>query len=309
MRAISQDRLGGPEVLVEVDVEKPKPGLGEILVRVRAAGVNPVDAMNRETGAIVGSPPFVLGWDVSGTVEAIGFGVTLYRPGDEVFGLLPFPSGHGAYAEYVVAPTRVFAPKPDELDHVQAAALPLAGLTAWQGLVDTARIGEDTEVLITGPAGGVGHLGVQIAKARGARVYGLAAPSVADYVRDLGVDEVIDYTTTDFASVLSALDVVFDVIGQDYPAKAIEVLKPGGILVSTLPQSVPEVAGAAAEKGVRVAGLFVEEDRLGLLELSALISAGSLRPTVAAVYPLEAAGQAQSTKSGPGKTVLTVSAG
>ena len=165
MRAVSQDELGGPEVLHVVEIDRPTPGIGQILVRVHAAGVNPVDGVNRQSGVLVGATPFVLGWDVSGTVEAVGFGVTLYRPGDEVFGLLPFPLGHGAYADYVVAPTRVFVPKPANLDHVQAAALPLAGLTAYQALVDTAGIGEGTRVLITAPAGGVGHLAVQIAKA------------------------------------------------------------------------------------------------------------------------------------------------
>jgi NADPH:quinone reductase-like Zn-dependent oxidoreductase len=130
MQAISQDELGGPEVLKRVTFPTPKPGMGEILVRVHAASVNPVDVMNRQTGVFVGKPPFVLGYDVSGTVEAVGPGVTLYKPGAEVFGMLPFPHGQGAYAEYVVGPTRVFVPKPERLDHVQAAAMPLAGLTA-----------------------------------------------------------------------------------------------------------------------------------------------------------------------------------
>jgi NADPH:quinone reductase-like Zn-dependent oxidoreductase len=155
MQAISQDRLGGPEVLASVSLPRPTPGIGEVLVRVHAASVNPVDTANRERG-LFGQPPFVLGYDVSGTVEAVGPGVTLYARGDEVFGMLPFPHGHGAHAEYVVAPTRVFVPKPESLDHVQAAAIPLVGLTAWQALVDTAGIGEASRVLINGAAGGVG---------------------------------------------------------------------------------------------------------------------------------------------------------
>ncbi|WP_458316546.1 NADP-dependent oxidoreductase [Mycolicibacterium brisbanense] len=306
MRAVSQDELGGPEVLRIVEIARPEPGMGQIVVRVHAAGVNPVDVMNRQTGLFVGPPPFVLGWDVSGTVEAVGAGVTLFRPGDEVFGLLPFPQGHGAYAEYVVGPTRVFVPKPADLDHVQAAALPLAGLTAWQALVDTARIGEGSRVVITGPAGGVGHLAVQIAKAYGAHVIGLVVPDTADYVRSLGADEVIDYTTTDFSNVVGDVDVVFDVIGHDYPSKALRVLKPGGTLVSTLPQTLPAVAGTAAERGVRLAGLFVEADRLGLTALADLAARGALRPTVAQTFPLEEAGRAQSTPTGQGKTVLVV---
>jgi NADPH:quinone reductase-like Zn-dependent oxidoreductase len=164
MRAVSQDELGGPEVLKLVSLPTPEPGVSEILIRVHAAGVNPIDGANRQTGALIGRPPFVLGWDISGTVEAVGPGVTLYKPGDEVFGMLPFPQGHGAYAEYVVGPTRAFVPKPDRLDHVQAAAIPMVGLTAWQALVDTARIDKGSRVLINGAAGGIGHLAVQIAR-------------------------------------------------------------------------------------------------------------------------------------------------
>lgn len=306
MKAISQNQLGGPEVLKLVERERPEPGMGQILVRVHAAGVNPVDALNRQSGVFVGPPPFVLGWDVSGTVEVVGVGVTLYQPGDAVFALLPFPHGHGAYAQYVVAPTRVFVRKPAALSHVQAAALPLAGLTAWQALVDTARIGAGSRVLITAPAGGVGHLAVQIAKAVGAHVIGLVNPTTAGYVTSLGADEVIDYTTTDFRESMSDADVVFDMIGHDYPEKALEVLKPGGTLVSTLLQSLPAVAGVARDRGIQLTGLFVEADQLGLTALADLVTRGALSPTVAAVFPLEQAAQAQSVRSGPGKTVLTV---
>lgn len=306
MKAISQAELGGPEVLHLNEIQRPEPGMGQILVRVHAAGVNPVDVMNRQTGVFVGPPPFILGWDVSGTVEAVGIGVTLFQPGDDVFGLLPFPQGHGAYAEYVTGPTRVFAPKPANLDHIGAAALPLAGLTAWQALVDTARIGHGSRVLITGPAGGVGHLAVQIAKAYGAHVIGLVTSDTAAYVQSLGADEVIDYTTADFSQVVSDLDVVFDVIGRDYPDKALRVIKPGGTLVSTLPQSLPPVAGEAAQRGIRLAGLFVEADRLGMTALADLVTRGTLTPTIAATFPLAEAGRAQSNGSGPGKTVLTL---
>jgi NADPH:quinone reductase-like Zn-dependent oxidoreductase len=306
MKTVSQAELGGPEVLHLAEIDRPKPGMGQILVRVHAAGVNPVDVMNRQTGLFVGPPPFVLGWDVSGTVEAVGVGVTLFQPGDDVFGLLPFPQGHGAYAEYVVGPTRVFVPKPANLDHVGAAALPLAGLTAWQALVDTARIGQGSRVLITGPAGGVGHLAVQIAKAYGAHVIGLVTADTADYVLSLGADEVIDYTTTDFSEAMSDLDVVFDLIGHDYPDKALRVIKRGGTLVSTLPQSLPPVAGDAAARGVRLAGLFVEADRLGMTALADLVTRGAVAPTIAATFPLAEAGRAQSAAPGPGKTVLTV---
>jgi NADPH:quinone reductase-like Zn-dependent oxidoreductase len=304
MRAIIQDELGGPEVLHPATVDRPEPGIGQVLIRMRAAGVNPADAMNRQTGAFAGTPPFILGWDVSGVVEATGPGVTLFAPGEEVFGLLPFPRGAGAYAEFVVAPTRALVLKPEALTHAQAAALPLAGLTAWQALVETAAIDRGTRVLITGAAGGVGHLAVQIAAARGAHVIALTSGANVDLVRSLGADEVVDYHATDFSETLADLDVVFDVVGGDYPLRALKVLRPGGILVSTLPQSVGPAAVAAPEVGVRVAGLFVESDRLGLTALAALATEGRLTPILAATYSLDDAATAHATKHGPGKVVL-----
>lgn len=306
MQALSQDELGGPEVLKTIDTDVPEPGMGEILVRVHAASVNPVDGMNRKTGVFVGEPPFVLGWDVSGTVETVGPGVTLYQPGDAVFGMLPFPHGHGAYAQFAVGPARVFVPKPDRLDHIHAAAVPLSGLTAWQALVDTAGIGKDSRVLINGASGGVGHFAVQIAKDRGAHVIGVASSAHTDFVLGLGADEVIDYTTTNFSRAVDDLDVVLEVVGDDAPAKALSALKPGGILVSTLPPTLAAIEDDARTNGVRLAGLFVEADRLGMTALADLVADGRLVPTVAATYPLDQAGTAQSAKSGPGKTVLTL---
>jgi NADPH:quinone reductase-like Zn-dependent oxidoreductase len=328
MKAISQDELGGPEVLKLVTLPIPEPGVSEILLRVHAAGVNPIDGAQRQTGAFVGEPPFVLGWDVCGAVEAVGPGVTLYTPGDVVFGLLPFPQGHGAYAEYVVGPTRAFVPKPDRLSHIQAAAIPMVGLTAWQALVDTAGVGEGSRVLIDAGAGGIGHLAVQIAKARGAHVTALASAAKLDFVRSLGADEVIDYNSTDFTEVVRDQDVVLDIVGGDYPARALDVLKPGGILVSTQPSSLASVAEAAAERGIRVAGVIVEADEVGMAALADLAATGKLAPTIAATFPLEEAaaasamadiaangdafpleqgGAAESGKHGPGKVVLTIS--
>jgi len=327
MKAVSQDKLGGPDVLRVVSLPAPEPAVSQILIRVHAAGVNPIDGVNRQTGAFVGKPPFVLGWDVSGTVEAIGLGVTLYKPGDEVFGMLPFPQGHGAYAEYVAGPTRVFVPKPDRIDHVKAAAIPMVGLTAWQALVDTARVAEGSRVAITGAAGGIGHLAVQIAKARGAHVTALASAADLEFVRSLGADEAVDYEGVDFATAVGEQDVVLDVVGGDYPTQALDVLQPGGILVSTQPPSLPPVAAPAAERGIRLAGIVAEADQVGMFELAALAAAGKLVPTIAATFPIEQAGAAsaladvaavggrfplaeggasKSGKHGPGKVVLTI---
>ena len=327
MNAVTQDELGGPDVLKVVTADRPEPGIGEILIRVYAAGVNPIDGANRQTGALVGEPPFVLGWDVSGAVEAVGPGVTLYAPGDEVFGMLPFPQGHGAYAEYAVGPTRAFVRKPERLDHVRAAAIPMVGLTAWQALVDTAHVGDASRVLINGAAGGIGHLAVQIAKARGAHVTALASAPNLDFVRSLGADEAIDYNATDFTDVVRGQDVVLDVVGGDYPRRALDVLKPGGIVVSTQPSAVADLADAAAERGVRLAGVIVEADEIGMSALADLAVRGELVPTIAATFPLEEVGAAsamadvaatggrfpleeggatESGKHGPGKVVLTM---
>ncbi len=327
MKAVSHDELGGPEVLKLVSLPTPEPGVSEILIRVHAAGVNPIDGANRQTGAFVGPPPFVLGWDVSGTVEAVGPGVTLYRPGDAVLGLLPFPQGHGAYAQYVVGPTRAFVPKPDRLDHVQAAAIPMVGLTAWQALVDTAGVGEGSRVLIIGAAGGIGHLAVQIAKARGAQVTALASARDLDFVRSLGADKAIDYNGTDFTAAVRDQDVVLDVVGGDYPSRSLEVLRPGGILVSTQPPTLAPLGEVAAERGIRLAGIIVEADQVGMWALADFAASGQLVPTLAATFPLEEAaaasgtsdlaasegyfpleegGAAESGKHGPGKVVLTI---
>lgn len=306
MYAITQDEVGGPEVLHGAEVPRPVPGIGEILVRVHAAGVNPVDEMYRRTGAFGGRPPFVLGWDVSGVVAAVGPGVTIFGPGDAVFGLLPFPKGAGAYAEFVVAPARALIAKPSALDHVEAAALPLAGLTAWQALVETAQVTEGTRVLITGATGGVGHLAIQIAAARGAHVIALASTANVEAARDFGAADVVDYRTTDVTEVITDVDVVIDVLGGDFTTRAVRMIKRGGVLVSMLPQSVGPAAEEAAARGVRLAGLLVEADRLGLNSLVDLVERGWLRPTIAARYPLAEAASAHAANHGIGKTVLVV---
>lgn len=205
MRAISQDTFGGPEVLHEVLTERPKPISNEVLVAVHAAGLNPTDRKHRAGSMRFGEPPFTL-----------GEGVTPHQVGDEVFGLLPYPNGHGADAEYVAAPARAFVPKPAGLSHVEAAALPLAAMTAWQVLVDTADVQPGQRVLIHAAAGGVGHLAVQIAVSRGVYVIGTASGGKHDFVRSLGADEIIDYRTQDFVELARDMDLVIaPFIGED----------------------------------------------------------------------------------------------
>ena len=309
MRAIRQDRLGGPEVLVERQVERPEPGPTEVLVRVHAVGLNPVDVKSRQHGGFLGQPPFVLGWDVSGVVERTGVGVTLFAPGDEVFGMPWFPRQAGAYAEYVTAPSRHFAAKPESLDHVRAAGLPLAGLTARQALVDRAAVRPGQRVLIHAAAGGVGHLAVQIAKEQGAYVIGTARAAKHDLLRELGADEVVDYTAVDVAEAVEPVDVVLDPIGGDNGPRSLRVLRPGGILVSINSPAEQRLAPLAEELGVRAGFLLVEPDRAGLLALADSVRAGRLRVLVEAELPLADAAKAHElseTGRVTGKIVLTV---
>ncbi|MEU4799785.1 NADP-dependent oxidoreductase [Streptomyces sp. NPDC023327] len=312
MRAVSPRSWGAPENLLPVEVDRPEPGLTEILVRVHAAGVNPVDWKTRAEGAFGtwGDTP-ILGYDVSGVVEEVGPGVTLYSPGDEVFGMPRFPEQAGGYAEYVVAPARRFAPKPVGLSHVEAAALPLAALTAWQGLVETAGLRAGQRVLIHAAAGGVGHLAVQIAKARGAYVIGTAREDKHAFLRGLGADEVVDYARVDFTEAVSDVDVVLDGVGGEYGTRSLRVLRPGGHLV-TLPDpgGLPD-AGLAREHGVHAGWTIVEPDRLGLLEIARLVDEGKLRVEIDTVLPLEEAAKAHAHgEQGRtrGKIVLRVAA-
>ncbi|MEW2389591.1 NADP-dependent oxidoreductase [Streptomyces venezuelae] len=293
MRAVSPRAWGAPENLVPVEVDRPEPGLTEILVRVHAAGVNPVDWKTRAEGAFGtwGDTP-ILGYDVSGVVEEVGPGVTLYQPGDAVFGMPRFPEQTGGYAEFVAAPARRFAPKPTSLSHVEAAALPLAALTAWQGLIETAGLRAGQRVLIHAAAGGVGHLAVQIAKAHGAYVIGTARADKHDFLRSLGSDELIDYTATDFSEAVRDVDVVLDGVGGVYGDRSLPVLRRGGHLV-TLPDpgGLPDPE-RAAELGVHAGWTIVEPDRLGLLEIARLVDEGKLRVEVDTVLPLEEAAKA-----------------
>jgi NADPH:quinone reductase-like Zn-dependent oxidoreductase len=301
MKAISQDVLGGPEVLKTVEVERPAPRPNEILVRVRAAGVNPTDWKHREQGGFLGEPPFVLGWDVSGVVEAVGIGVARFRPGDEVFGMLPYPFGHGSHAEYVTGPARAFAHKPASIDHAQAGALPLVSLTAWQALVETADVREGQRVLIHAAAGGVGHVAVQIAKARGAYVIGTASAGKHDFLRDIGVDEPVDYRATDFTTAVKDVDVVLDTLGGETSVRSLRVLRPGGIVVSILPVGSDEFPREAERLGMRAVRMLVDASHSGMRAVAELVEAGRLRPVIERTFPLAEAARAHAL-GGTGRT-------
>ena len=310
MHTIRQHVLGGPEVLTLVEVDRPEPGPTEILVRVRAAGVNPVDWKVRRSGGLLGAPPFTVGWDVSGVVARLGPGVTRFQVGDEVYGMPRFPRAAGAYAEYVTGPSRHFARKPTTVDHITAAGLPLAGITAWQALVDTAGLSSGQRILIHAAAGGVGHLAVQLAKARGAHVLATASAAKHAFVRERGADEVIDYTRQDFAATAHDLDAVLDTVGGDYADRSLRALRPGGILVSlTGLADAARIQSAAAGLRVRAATMLVEPDHAALEHLADLVEKGRLRPQVAETFPLDQAARAHEmgeTNRTTGKIVLAV---
>jgi NADPH:quinone reductase-like Zn-dependent oxidoreductase len=312
MRAMTISEWGAPDVLTEVRVPRPQPGPTEILVAVHAVGLNPVDWKSRASGGFgLWQDPPILGWDVSGVVAAVGGGASLYAVGDAVFGMPRFPAQAGAYAEYVAAPSRHFAPKPPGLDYVEAAALPLVGLTAWQGLAEVARVQPGQRVLVHAAGGGLGHVAVQVAKALGAYVIGTASPGKHELLRGLGIDELIDYTSVDFAQAVRDVDVVFDTIGGDYAARSLAVLRDGGTLVSLTGASEPgpEVEAAAVSRGIRTGWTLVEPDRHGLLALSDLVAAGRLRPVVAETFDLADVARAHALGASgrtAGKLVLRV---
>jgi NADPH:quinone reductase-like Zn-dependent oxidoreductase len=312
MRAAVLDRFGDPDVLAVAQRPVPDPLPTEVRVRVSAAGVNPVDCKTRAglgMSALLGEPPLVLGWDVAGVVDALGAGVTRFAVGDPVFGMPWFPRRAGGYAELVTAPSRQLARRPDRLDHVAAAALPLAGLTAWQALVDTAKITKGQRVLIHAAAGGVGHLAVQIAKSRGAYVIGTASSAKHRLLGELGLDEAVNYQGTRFEQVLDPVDVVLDLIGGEVARRSLDVLRPGGLLICLPSRAAADAVAAAAARGFRATGMIVEPDGHGLEQLAGLVDAGQLRPLVAETFPLERVADAHrlsETARTTGKIVLTI---
>jgi NADPH:quinone reductase-like Zn-dependent oxidoreductase len=308
MRVISQKRFGGPEVLEVVEVSRPTPGPGEALVRVNAASVNAADSKIR-SGLLprFGDPPFTLGLDFSGVVEAVEGSAEQVRAGDPVFGCSFPPTG--TYADYVVASVDWLARAPASIDLAHAAALPVTGLTAWQALVKVARVAGGQRVLVHAAAGGIGHLAVQIAKARGAYVVGTARADKHAFLKTLGADELVDYTAVDFATVIRDIDVVLDPIADDYGPRSLDTLAPNGLLVDvrgTGPDRTA-VSAQAQARGLRFVEFRFTPSAADLQELAALVDAGELRPAVEHALPLEDVARAHElSESGgiSGKLVL-----
>ncbi|WP_410595633.1 NADP-dependent oxidoreductase [Amycolatopsis sp. lyj-23] len=313
MQAAVYHRHGGPEVLRVEEVVKPVPGPTEVLVRVHAAGVDPVDWKTRSGGGvtgIAGDLPLIPGWDVSGVVEEVGIGVTTLEPGDEVYGMPRFPRAAGCYAEYLTAPSRQLARKPATVTHAEAAAVPLAALTASHALVDTARLAPGQRLLIHAAEGGVGHFAIQIAKHLGAHVFGTASAARHSWLTGLGADAVVDYTSLDFEDAFDDLDVVLNPIGDDYRTsfRSLETLQPGGLHI-TLNGSHPELAVAADERRVRTQALLVEPDGATLKQIADLIDTGSVSIEVDQSFSLADVAKAHEHGEGGhtrGKVVLRV---
>ncbi|WP_411124005.1 NADP-dependent oxidoreductase [Streptomyces sp. x-19] len=309
MRVITQQTLGGPEVLTLVDAPEPRPLPTEVLVRVKAIGLNPLEALLRAGEfPLIGRPPFVLGWDISGVVDHAPQ-TWRFRPGDEVFGMPLFPRAANAYAEVVSAPALHLARKPASLSHVEASALPIVGLTAWQGLVDLGGVSEGDRVLVHGGGGGVGHVAIQIAKALGAHVIATASGSKRKFVEGFGADEVIDYTTVDFTQAVRDIDVVLDTIGGDTAKRSLNVLRPGGHLVTAVVEDAAELAATYEAAGMRFSGIAVDPDPVGLRGLVELVEQGRLRVHVQETFPFERVADAHRLLDAghlQGKLVLTL---
>jgi NADPH:quinone reductase-like Zn-dependent oxidoreductase len=296
MKAIQIHTFEGPEaVFVYEDVARPTPGPGEVLIRVHAAGVN-AGSWKPRTGHVLDYHlplPLIPGWDISGEVSEVGPGVTTWHEGDAIYGLVRFPSPTGgAYAEYTTAPEAHLAPKPTTIDYLQAAGVPMAALTAWQALFDLAHLEVGQTVLVNGAAGGVGHFAVQLAKLKGARVIAVASGRHEAFLRELGADAFIDYTTTPVEQAAHSVDLVLDIVGGTSGDYLLSVLRRGGALIPITPNQYS--TGRATEAGVTLlttesALMRVRSNGVQLAEISHLIDAGQLHVAIDTVVPLSEA--------------------
>ncbi|MEV8633158.1 NADP-dependent oxidoreductase [Streptosporangium sp. NPDC051023] len=317
MKAIRIHAFGGPEVLTYEDVPIPAPGPGDVLVRVHAACLNPPDWYARTGFANIPEGirpnlplPFTPGSDVSGVVAVVGSEVTEFSVGDAVFGLVRFPqldNGGKGYAEYTTSPASHLARKPAGIDHVNAAAVPMAGLTAYQYLFDHVGLEEGRTVLVNGAAGGVGHFAVQLAKTRGAHVIGVASGRHEGFLRDLGVDRFVDYTTTAVEEVVRDVDLLVDTVGGPNGHRLLPVLRRGGVISPVFYGEYHRER--AAELGITFVSGQVHSDGAQMAELARLIEEGRLRAGIDSVFPLADAAKAhERAERGhiQGKIVLSV---
>jgi NADPH:quinone reductase-like Zn-dependent oxidoreductase len=304
MKAIRIEYYGNEDVVEVADVERPSPAADQVLVKVKAAAVNPVDWKIRDgLGELFGLRlPLILGCEVAGTVEEAGGGVKDFAHGDEVYGYLGAHSG--GYAEYVAAPASEFARKPGNVDFDTAASVPVGALTAWQGIFDHGKLASGQRVLITGASGAVGSMAVQLAKTKATHVIGTGSGRNEEFVRALGADEFVDYKAEKFEEKVSGVDVVFDTVGGDTQERAFQTVKRGGYLVSTVNPPSPE---KAKQFGVSVAMVVMMPKPDQLAEINRLLESGELTVRVATVLPLAEAKKAlqlSATGRTDGKIIL-----
>jgi len=309
MKAVVVHEYGGPEVLKLEETKRPEPGQGQMLIRVIAAGVNPVDGMVRSgkfAQYFKSKLPLIPGYDVAGTVEKTGPGIVRFKKGDAVYAYIPIPEG-GGYAEYAIATEEQAAAKPATIGFVEAAAVPVTALTAWQALIDEGKLRAGQTVLIHGGSGGVGTFAIQIAKSRGAKVFATASTANQEFLRELGADVAIDYKTQKFEEIAKEVDVVVDSVGGETLARSYGVAKKGGIIVSLVDRPDPAKLEA---RGLRGVSLSVKPDSKELSEIAKLIDAKKIRVIVSQVFPLAEASKAEAqadTGHTRGKIVLKVS--
>lgn len=308
MKAARIHEFGSPDVLEIEDIDIPKPAADEVLIKVYASAVNPVDQKIVAGKAQEKFPtkfPLTIGWDVSGVIEQTGEKVRHFKPGDEVYGR-PFPTTNGAFAEYLVIKADQIAYKPKSIDHLNAAAVPLAGLTAWQGLFKYGKLEKGQRVLIQAASGGVGSFAVQFAKWIGAYVIGTGSGDNIAFIKQLGADEAIDYRQDNFEEKVQDVDLVFDLIGGETQQRSLSVIKPGGRLVTTI---APQFQVEAKEKQIQLAGFTAQSYPDDLEQIAKLIDDGLVNPVVSAVFSLDEVKQAEqlSAKSHTrGKIVIKV---
>jgi NADPH:quinone reductase-like Zn-dependent oxidoreductase len=307
MRAIAIRAYGGPDVMKLENVARPEPADDEVLIRVVAASINPVDVAIRKgyLAKLVGNFPIILGMDAAGIVEKAGNKVTKYKAGDPVFAFFTLKD-EGGYAEFVTAKEDELAPKPSSVSFAQAAGAGAAGATAWEALIDTANLRAGQTVLIHGGSGGVGHLAIQIAKAKGAKVFATASTPNQEFLRKMGADVAIDYTRATFEDVAKDVDVVLDTVGRDTLERSYGVVKKGGMIVSIVDQPKP---AALETHGIRGVTLRCTPKAGVLEELSKLMEARKLTPVISQTFPMTNVVQAQdqiATGHTRGKIVLLI---
>ena len=316
MRAAVIDATGGVELLHKASVPVPSPVLSELLVRVVAAGINPIDAKTRSGAGVSGSIasyPAILGFDFSGIVVKSPYESHPLPPGTPVFGMLPFPRSGGSYAEFAVVPSQSVARKPSSLSHVEAAGVPLAALTAWGLVVETAHAHEGQRILIHAASGGVGHFAVQFAAYFGAHVTATGSARNASWLRELGASVVIDHTTTRFEDVIADVDVVIDLVGNVHAQtgeRSLRVVRPGGLYILVPTGSWPGYGDAAADAGVRATSFKVIPDGSALATVGRLLDSGAVQVYIDRVFDLDDAAAAHAElEQGHtrGKIVLRVS--